>query len=325
MDLKKIPLTNGTGAIPSIGLGTWTVFGEQGNADEVQKAAEAAIDAGYRHIDCAWNYGTQQGIGNALEKKIKDGVIERKDMFITTKLWDTHHNPNLVMGELKDSLEKLKTDYVDMFLIHWPTALQDQDYSGKVIAPADENGKIIWACYPLEDIWKEVEKCQRAGLTRNIGISNFNSKQTDRIFKCATIKPSNMQIEISPYFSNERLTQYCKEKGMAVTAYAPLGAPSRPWRESGEPSPFEDPVLIEIAERKGKSIAQIVLRFHIQNGIAVIPKSITPSRIKENIEVFDFELSEEDMKKIKSLDRNLRVCKEPITVGHPEYPFDEPF
>ncbi|XP_053384414.1 aldo-keto reductase family 1 member B7-like isoform X2 [Mercenaria mercenaria] len=325
MDLQTLPLTNGTGSIPTIGLGTFTVFGQRGKPEEVEAATSAAVDAGYRHFDCAWNYGTQEGIGRALEKKIKDGVIERKDIFITTKLWDTHHNPKLVMEELKDSLKKLRTDYVDMFLIHWPTALQDQDFSGDKIAPADENGKVLWACYPLEDIWKEMEKCQHAGMARNIGISNFNSKQTDRIFKCCTIKPTNMQIEISPYFANERLTKFCQEKGMVVTAYAPLGAPSRPWRESGEPSPFEDPVLTEIATRKGKSVAQVIIRFHLQNGISVVPKSITPSRIKENIDVFDFELSEEDMKKIKDLDRNLRVYKEPIAIGHPEYPFDEPF
>lgn len=325
MSLRSIELTNGFGFIPTVGLGTWTVFGESGNVDEIEAAVCAAIDAGYRHIDCAWNYGNQEGVGRALEKKIKDGVINRGDMFITTKLWDTHHNPTLVMEELKDSLKKLRTDYVDMFLVHWPTALQDQDFSGDVMVPKDESGKILWACYPLEDIWMEMEKCKVAGLTRNIGLSNFNSKQTDRILSSCAIKPSNMQIEISPYFSNEHLRDFCKEKGMVITAYAPLGAPLRPWKESHEPNALEDPLINEIAQNKGKTAAQVIIRYHLQNGIVVIPKSITPSRIQENIQVYDFELSDEEMKKIKSLDRNLRVYKEPITIGHQEYPFDEPF
>ncbi|KAL4224494.1 Alcohol dehydrogenase [NADP(+)] [Mactra antiquata] len=325
MTSRTLTLSNGAGSIPTVGLGTWTVFGELGSDEQVEAAACAAIDAGYRHIDCAWNYGTQKGIGRGLETKIKEGVIKREDMFITSKLWDTHHNPVLVMEELKDTLKQLRTEYIDMFLIHWPTALKDQDFSGDVIAPKNDDGSIAWACYPLEDVWKEMEACVKAGLAKNIGISNFNKKQSERIFNSSTIKPSNMQIEVSPYFSNSRLIEYCKEKGMVVTAYAPLGAPLRPWREAGEPSAFEDKVLLDIAKSKGRSVAQIVIRYHLQTGIVVIPKSITPSRIQENINVYDFELSGDEMKQIKGLDRNLRVYKEPITIGHQEYPFDDPY
>ncbi|KAH3857718.1 aldose reductase-related protein 2-like isoform X2 [Dreissena polymorpha] len=321
----EVPIQNGTGSIPTVGLGTWTVFGEQGNADEVEKACLAAIDAGYRHIDCAWCYGTQPGVGRALEAKIREGVITREDMFITTKLWDTHHNPSLVSEELKDSLTTLRTDYVDLFLIHWPLALQDQDMSGKPIAPLDADGKGIPAEHALEDVWKAMEECHRAGLTRNIGLSNFNKKQVDRIMKICTIKPSNMQVEVSPYFSNSRILDHCRQLGMTLTAYAPLGAPNRPWRETGEPNVFEDPVLKEIATVKRKTTAQVILRFHIQRGLVVIPKSIRTSRIQENIQIFDFTLTDDEMSKIAALDKNLRVFKESIGFNHKEYPFNEPF
>ncbi|XP_052801462.1 1,5-anhydro-D-fructose reductase-like [Mya arenaria] len=321
---KTVPIGNASGIIPVVGLGTWTVFGQQGNSDEVERATLAAIDAGYRHIDCAWNYGTQPGVGKALEAKIKEGVIKREDMFLTTKLWDTHHNPCLVIEELRDSLRQLKTDYVDLFLIHWPTALKDQDMSGETICPLDENGKGIPADHKLEDVWKAVEECQKAGLTKHIGLSNFNKSQVTRILNSCSIRPVASQVEVSPYFSNRPILDFCKEKGMTLTAYAPLGAPNRPWHESGQPGPvFDEPILKEISASKGKSIPQVILRFHIQRGLVVIPKSITPSRIKENIDVFDFQLSEEEMTKIASLDRNFRAFAEPIASNHREYPFND--
>ncbi|WAR01777.1 ALD1-like protein, partial [Mya arenaria] len=180
-----------------------------------------------------------------------------------------------------------------------------------------------------------VEECQKAGLTKHIGLSNFNKSQVTRILNSCSIRPVASQIhkhvlvfhcvkvEVSPYFSNRPILDFCKEKGMTLTAYAPLGAPNRPWHESGQPGPvFDEPILKEISASKGKSIPQVILRFHIQRGLVVIPKSITPSRIKENIDVrkynngytrivFDFQLSEEEMTKIASLDRNFRAFAEP--------------
>ncbi|XP_060554313.1 aldo-keto reductase family 1 member B10-like isoform X2 [Ruditapes philippinarum] len=294
MDLHSRQLTLGSGIIPSVGLGTYTFFEKHGSSDETEAAVGLAIDAGYRHFDCAWAYGTQAVVGRMLEKKINEGVIERKDVFITTKLWNTHHNPKLVMGELMESLKQLRTNYVDMFLMHCPTGE------------------------------KEMERCHQLGLTKNIGLSNFTIDQTNRIFDCCTIQPSNIQIEVSPYFLNERLVKFCLGRGMTVTSFSPLGCPSHPVRLAGEKGPLEDPVLMEMAKGKEKSVAQIILRFLIQYGTVVIPKSVTPSRIKENINVFDFELSEEEMQRIKSLNKNKRVYKVIRLKHHPEYPFDAP-
>ncbi|KAH3857716.1 aldo-keto reductase family 1 member A1-like [Dreissena polymorpha] len=246
-------------------------------------------------------------------------------MFITTKLWNTHHNPSLVETELKDSLKSLRTDYVDLCLIHWPIALQDQDMSGKTILPLNADGKGIPAEHAIEDVWKAMKECLKAGLTRNIGLSNFNKKQVDRIMKICTIKPSNMQVEVSPYFSNNQILDHCRQLGMTLTAYAPLGAPNRPWRESEEPNVFEEQVLKDIATAKGKTIAQVILRFHIQRGLVVIPKSITASRIKENIQIFDFTLTNDEMSKIAGINKNLRVFKNSLMANHKEYPFNEPF
>ncbi|XP_060554310.1 1,5-anhydro-D-fructose reductase-like [Ruditapes philippinarum] len=280
MDLHNIQLTLGSGKIPSVGLGTFTYFGKHGSPDDIEAAVDVALEAGYRHFESAWAYGTQEAIGRALEKKITEGVLDRKDVFITTKLWNTHHNPKLVLGELKDSLKQLRTSYVDMFLMHCPTGQKDQDLSGDVIFATDKSD---YAYYPLEDVWKAMERCHQLGLAKNIGLSNFTIEQTKRIFERCTIKPSNMQIEVSPYFLNERLVKFCLGRRMTVTSFASLGCPSNPVRLAGKQGPLEDPVLIEIAKLKGKSVAQVILRFLIQYGCSVIPKSITPARIWENM------------------------------------------
>ncbi|XP_060554314.1 aldo-keto reductase family 1 member A1-A-like isoform X3 [Ruditapes philippinarum] len=241
--------------------------------------------------------------------------------FFEKHLWNTHHNPKLVMGELMESLKQLRTNYVDMFLMHCPTGEKDQGFSGEVLFSIDTKE---FENYPLEDVWKEMERCHQLGLTKNIGLSNFTIDQTNRIFDCCTIQPSNIQIEVSPYFLNERLVKFCLGRGMTVTSFSPLGCPSHPVRLAGEKGPLEDPVLMEMAKGKEKSVAQIILRFLIQYGTVVIPKSVTPSRIKENINVFDFELSEEEMQRIKSLNKNKRVYKVIRLKHHPEYPFDAP-
>ncbi|XP_060595533.1 1,5-anhydro-D-fructose reductase-like isoform X1 [Ruditapes philippinarum] len=321
MDLHSRQLTLGSGIMPSVGLGTFTFFGKHGSPDEMESAVGLAIDAGYRHFDCAWVYGTQGVVGRMLEKKINEGVIEREDVFITTKLWNTHHNPKLVLGELKESLNQLRTNYVDMFLMHYPTGQRDQGFSGELALSTDTKD---YECYPLEDVWKEMERCHQLGLTKNIGLSNFTIDQTKIIFDCCTIKPSNIQIEVTPYFLNERLVKFCIGRGMTVTSYCPLGSPTHPVRLAGEKGPLEDPVLMEMSKEKGKSVAQIILRFLIQYGTSVIPKSVTPSRIKENINVFDFELTEKEMQSIKSLNKNKRLYNEIRLKHHPEYPFDAP-
>ncbi|KAL3842149.1 hypothetical protein ACJMK2_020195 [Sinanodonta woodiana] len=317
---EKLQLAEGV-HMPVIGLGTWTVFGERGDAQQVKNAVKAAIDAGCRLIDCAWNYGNETEIGEALQEKFNEGTVKRDDIFITTKLWDTHHNPKLVKPALQDSLRKLKVDCVDLYLFHWPVSFKD----GDEIVPRDEHGNVIFSYHDHLDTWKAMEECVDAGLAKTIGISNFNSKQIERVLANARIKPVNLQIEVSPYFQNSRIIDFSKSHGLTVTAYAPFGNPARPWKEADQPNALEDETLQKLADKKGKSVAQVILRWHLQRGLAVVPKSITPSRIKQNMEVFDFELNEEEMDVIAKLDRNMRVYVEPIALSHPDYPFKEPF
>ncbi|XP_033752463.1 aldo-keto reductase family 1 member A1-like [Pecten maximus] len=306
---------------PTVGLGTFTIFEKTGYGDEVCNAVKVAISEGYRHVDCAYVYGNEKAVGDGIKAKIDDGTITRNDIYITTKLWDTHHNPDHVEGALKKSLRDLQTDYVDLYLVHWPFAFKD----GDDLFPKDTDGNVVFADHDYVDTWKAMEKLVGAGLTKAIGISNFNKKQIERVLEVATVKPTNIQIEIHPYFLNEKLVAFCKQNGMTVTAYAPLANPSRTWKSADEPIVFDEQVLKDIASKKGKSIAQVVLRFHLQRGIVVIPKSITPARIKENLQLYDFDLSESEMQLIAGLNRDLRFYQEGIASSHKYYAFHDEY
>ncbi|XP_046373287.2 1,5-anhydro-D-fructose reductase-like [Haliotis rufescens] len=319
MSVPKSVALPGGDQIPAVGCGTWTVWEAAPGA--VRDAIKAAIAEGYRHVDCAWVYGNEQEVGEAIQDKIKDGTVARSDLFVTTKLWDTAHRRGAVTEQLKKALARLSLDYVDLYLIHWPTSFKE----GDIDFPKDDNDKHIFEFHDIQDTWKGMEDAKDAGLTKNIGISNFNSKQVQRVIDGARIKPCNIQIEVNPLFSNARLIDFCRERGLTVTAYAPFGSPNRPWKKSDDPVLFEQPILKDIAAAKGKSPAQVCLRFLLQRGLVVIPKSVTPSRLKENFQLYDFELSEAEMKQMFSLNRDHRVYGQEITLDHPEYPFSIPF
>nr|XP_022326992.1 aldose reductase-related protein 1-like isoform X2 [Crassostrea virginica] len=309
----------GTGGYPMIGLGTFTIFEKTGSNDEVKEAVRCAIDSGYRSIDCALVYQNEDSVGQAIAEKISEGVVKREDLFVTTKLWDTHHNPANIRENFFKSLNKLKCGHVDLYLIHWPFGFED----GDEWFPMGKDGKARFSDHDYLDVWKGMEKLVDEGLVKAIGLSNFNIGQTERVLQNCRIKPSNLQIEVHPYLSNKKLVDFCQANGISVTAYAPLGNPNRTWAGKDDPIVFEEPILKEIAERKNKSIAQVCLRFLLQRNIVVIPKSVTPKRIKENIDILDFELTEEEMKAIWSLDRGKRFYLESIAKGHKYYPFDE--
>ncbi|XP_025086951.1 aldose reductase-like [Pomacea canaliculata] len=317
---KTITLPRTGDRMPAIAYGTWTVW--LSKPGEIYSGVKAALDAGYRHIDTAWVYDTEDEIGQAIADKIEEGAIKREDLFITTKIWDNYHSRERVKLNVERSLARLQTTYVDMVLVHWPTSFKDGDDN----FPKDENGKIIYSTHDIvEDIWRGMEDCVDAGLTRNIGLSNFNSQQIQRIVDAARIPPTNLQIEINPNFTNDKLVEFAQSKNIVVSSYAPLGAPGRPWRDSTDPCAIEDPVIINIAKSKGKSPAQVIIRWHLQRGLAVCVKSVNPERIRSNIDVFDFELSEEEMASIKGLNRNFRLYLQDICIEHPEYPFNAPF
>lgn len=307
-----------TGAkMPIVGLGTW-----MSKPAEVRAAVEVAIDAGYRHFDCAYDYANESKIGEAIQAKIKDGKVKREDLFITTKLWLTFYSPNHVQEYCKKSLNMLKLNHVDLYLMHFPFALKFT--SPEDVYPEDEKGNTLFdETIDYVDVWREMIKLQNNGLAKSIGVSNFNEYQLKRLIKETDVVPDVHQFEIHPYISQEDLIKFCQSHGIAVTGYSPLGSPAREEAQSGDPVLFEEQTLKSIGEKYGKTVAQILLRYQIQRDVVVIPKSVTPSRIINNIDIFDFVLSDEDCDAIRNLDRNRRFCDYLSCAKHKYYPFRE--
>jgi len=228
---------------------------------------------------------------------------------------------------LRDTLRELGLDYLDLWLIHWPYAFQ----AGSDMFPKDKDGKLIFDTEThFTETWAAIEQCVSTGLTRSVGLSNFNSKQIDEVFAMAKIKPAVLQVECHPYLQQNKLIAHATARGMVVTAYSPLGSPDRPAARPGDPTILSDPVLTAIGAKYGKSVAQVCIRFQVQRGVVCIPKSVTASRIQANFEVFDFVLSAGDMETIAKLDRSWRACVPSVfvdgkavwrDVAHPLFPY----
>ncbi|XP_058525517.1 aldo-keto reductase family 1 member C3-like isoform X4 [Ochotona princeps] len=287
---------------------------------ESLKATKLAIDAGFRHVDSAYTYGIEEEVGLAIRSKIAEGIVERKEIFCTSKLWCTFHQPELVRPTLEESLRKLQLDYVDLYLIHFPMPLKP----GKGLFPTGEDGKILYDTVDLCTTWEAMEKCKDAGLAKSIGVSNFNRRQLEMILNKPGLKykPVCNQVECHIYLNQSKLLDFCKSKDIVLVAYGALGSQRyENWVNPDTPVLLDDPVLCALAKKYKRSPALISLRYLLQREIVVLAKSFNEKRIKENMQVFEFHLTPEDMKTIDGLNRNLRYFIASPLREHPNYPF----
>jgi diketogulonate reductase-like aldo/keto reductase len=263
--------------MPQLGLGVW----QAKDGAEVEQAVTAAISHGYRLIDTAAAYGNERGVGRALAA----ATIPREELFITTKVWNADQGYDQTLEAFEKSLNRLQLDYIDLYLIHWPTPAKDA----------------------YIDTWRALEKLYSEGRVRAIGVSNFTIEYLERLLSETTIVPSINQIELHPQFSQKELREYCAAHTIAIEAYSPLGGTGG--------SLLNVPLLQTIGDKYNKSPAQIVLRWHIQHGFIVIPKSVHSERIAQNIDIFDFALSDKEVLTLDELNTNTRVGSNPVTAN----------
>lgn len=259
-------LANGV-KIPCLGFGTW----QTPDGETAVQAVRCALDAGYTHIDTAQAYGNEASVGKA----IRLSGVPREELFITTKLWNSNHSYELTMRSFEESMDKLGLDYLDLFLIHWPNPIAFRDH---------------WQQANAES-WKAMEELADAGKIRAIGVSNFLPRHLEALARTARIAPQVNQIRLCPGDTQDETVAYCRERQMVLEAYSPLGTGRI----------FDVPEMQALAKKYDRSVAQICIRWSLQRGYLPLPKSVTPSRIQENLKVFDFSLSEEDVQLIADL------------------------
>lgn len=289
--------------MPGLGLGTW-----KSDPGVVGDAVRSAVNIGYRHIDCAFVYGNEGEIGSAL-KDILEGndddddavvVVDRKDLFITGKLWNSEHAPEDVEPALRQSLSDLQLDYLDLYLIHWPVCISKED--GTTMVSLEE--------MPILDTWRALEDCVDKGLVKDIGVSNFSKKKLQELVAQCRIKPAVNQVELHPYLQQTtELLEYCQQEGIHLEGYSPLGTSDVPpeIRSVTAPAPIlQDATVATIAAKHDASPAQVLLAWALERGTSVVPKSVSPSRQKENLEATNVQLDAHDMEAIAKLDAHAR-------------------
>lgn len=285
----KLPLRGGAGLMPALGFGT-LVRG----SDETRATTTSALEAGFRHFDCSERYRNEEQVGEAIQAALAKGLGNRRDLFLTTKLWNNNHRPARVLPAFEASLDRLKLEYLDLYLIHTPYAFQpgeDQD-------PRDESDNVIYdRGVTLLETWRALEDLVDRGRCKAIGLSDVSVEQLREIFDGARIKPAAVQVEAHPHLPQTELLEFCRSKGVVMIAFAPLGHGIRP-------GVLEDPAVISVSQRLNKTPAQILLSWAIQRGTAILTTPRTPERARENSAVSV--LPESAMEEINAIERRQR-------------------
>lgn len=294
--------------LPMVGFGFWKV-----DKEKTADVCRTAIEVGYRHLDCACDYGNEAEVGQGIASAVKDGLCDREDLWVTSKLWNTYHAPEHVHMACERSLNDLGLEYLDLYLIHFPIAQRFVPFETRyppgwffnpdVAKPCVEEARI-----PIHETWQAMEELAKSGLVRNIGVCNFGTSQLRDLLASAKIRPAALQVESHPYLTQDKLLRYCRQERIAYTAFSPLGAQSYFSLGMADPaeSLLENPVVREIAGESGKTPAQVLLRWGVQRGTAVIPKTSTRERMIENIDIFNFRLNDDQMNRISALDQGRR-------------------
>mmetsp|Transcript_60159 Transcript_60159/g.105374 ORF Transcript_60159/g.105374 Transcript_60159/m.105374 type:complete len:326 (+) Transcript_60159:49-1026(+) len=316
--------------MPIIGLGLW-----KAEAGQTEAAVYEAIKMGYRHLDGACDYGNEKEVGAAIKRAISDGICTREDLWITSKLWNTYHRKEHVPLACQKTLDDLELEYLDLYLIHFPISLQfvpfEVCYPPEWTDKPGNAGNMILDPVPYRETWEAMEALKTSGKVKHIGVSNLTCQSIMDILSYCKIKPEVNQFESHVYLQQQQLVDFCQHNGIQVQAFSPLGAKSYlamgPMFATEVDDCFSDPVLVEIATAKGKTVGDVCLRFQIQRGVSPLPKSVTAERLQQNLQgPLSFELSSEEMAKIASLNRNRRFNDPAIfakgwgmPVGYPIY------
>ena len=311
----------------SIGLGLWKIAN-----DQCAETVYRAIEAGYRHFDSACDYGSEIEVGQGITRALADGLCSREELTITSKLWNTYHSPEHVKPALEKILSDLNLDYLNSFLIHFPIAQEFVPFGERyppewLYDPDADNPTMKLSQVPLSDTWGAMEELVHQGLVKRIGVCNYNSGLLHDLMSYATIKPAELQIESHPYLTQESLIRLAKNYGMAVTAFSPFGALSYVELEmaGADESVLTQNIITQSAEKYNKTPAQIVLRWGIQRGCSVITKTTKTERLQENLNVFDFALTEDEMTAVSALNKNRRFndpgvfCESAFNTFYPIY------